>query len=331
MDREFDPALLLPQAVRDFPRDLLAIVLLAIGTDIVVLAPGSTLSLPRAILALVYVLFLPGYAFISALFPRRGPCLLEQTDDDSFALLERFALSVAMSVVLVTFVGFLVVLSPFLLSVPPLLVGLTVLTIGTGIIAHIRRRQLSSAERFRISTDWLWTRATGKFTDEWNRDTLLNVILVLSVLFMVSSVAYALTVPKPSDKHTEFYLLTEQEDGSLVADDFPSSFRPSESKPVIIGVHNEEYKSVSYTVIVQEQRIIRTNDTVRVVERNQMARHTTQLSHNQTETIRQELSPTLTGENLRLQFLLYIDDPPSTPTAANAYRSTHLFVNVTRP
>jgi uncharacterized membrane protein len=330
MDREFDPALLLPQAARNFPRDLLAIVLLAIVTDIVVLLPGSTLSFPRVILALVYVLFLPGYAFISALFPRHGPCLLEQTDD-SFVLLERFALSVAMSVIISTFVGFLVVLSPFLLSVLPLLVGLTVFTIGTSIIAHIRRRQLPSTERFQISADWLWTRVTGGFTDGWNRDTLLNVILVLCILFMMSSVAYALTVPKPSDKYTELYLVTEQENGSLAADDFPSSFTPGESKSVIIGTHNKEYKPVSYTVVVQEQRVTRSNASVRVVDRNELARRTFQLDHNQTEALQQELSPTMVGQHLRIQFLLYIDDPPSTPTAANAYRSTHLWINVTQP
>jgi uncharacterized membrane protein len=41
------------------------------------------------------------------------------------------------------------------------------------------------------------------------------------------------------------------------------------------------------------------------------------------------VTPRTTGERLRLQYLLYLDDPPENPTAENAYRSVHHWVNVT--
>jgi len=36
----------------------------------------------------------------------------------------------------------------------------------------------------------------------------------------------------------------------------------------------------------------------------------------------------MTGENLRVQYLLYRGDPPAEPTQENAYRSLHLWVDV---
>ena len=49
------------------------------------------------------------------------------------------------------------------------------------------------------------------------------------------------------------------------------------------------------------------------------------------ETARQErvLTPTLTGDRLRMVFLLYRGDPPTDPRVDNAYRWVHLNVNVT--
>jgi hypothetical protein len=38
----------------------------------------------------------------------------------------------------------------------------------------------------------------------------------------------------------------------------------------------------------------------------------------------------MTGERLRLTYLLYRGAPPQTPTTDNAYRELHLWVNVTQ-
>lgn len=37
----------------------------------------------------------------------------------------------------------------------------------------------------------------------------------------------------------------------------------------------------------------------------------------------------MTGDELRLQYLLYRGSPPATSTQSNAYREVHLWVNVT--
>jgi uncharacterized membrane protein len=43
------------------------------------------------------------------------------------------------------------------------------------------------------------------------------------------------------------------------------------------------------------------------------------------------VTPTLTGQRLRLAYLLYRGSPPPDPTVENAYREVHLWINVSAP
>jgi uncharacterized membrane protein len=40
------------------------------------------------------------------------------------------------------------------------------------------------------------------------------------------------------------------------------------------------------------------------------------------------VTPELTGDRMRLTYMLYRGAPPATPTTDNAYRELHLWVNV---
>jgi len=40
------------------------------------------------------------------------------------------------------------------------------------------------------------------------------------------------------------------------------------------------------------------------------------------------LEPTRTGEELRVQYLLYAGEAPETPTRENSYRDLHLWIDV---
>ena len=73
--------LLLPQPIRQLPADLAA-VLVAVGLTLVfVFVPVLNETPLRVIIGLVFVLFVPGYAFIAALFPEAssGPDEAETT------------------------------------------------------------------------------------------------------------------------------------------------------------------------------------------------------------------------------------------------------------
>jgi uncharacterized membrane protein len=98
----------------------------------------------------------------------------------------------------------------------------------------------------------------------------------------------------------------------------------------VVGIENHEYESVEYTVVVQLQDVAVGDESIRVLEREELRRFETTLAHNETWRQRHGIAPTLTGERLRLTYLLYRGAAPGTPTAANAYQQLHLWVNVTR-
>jgi uncharacterized membrane protein len=81
----------------------------------------------RWVLGTIFVAIIPGYVTIEALFPMRRM--------DSF---ERVMLSVALSLVLVMFVGFLLNFSPWEITLDPIVIALTVLTIGVALSALVR-------------------------------------------------------------------------------------------------------------------------------------------------------------------------------------------------
>ncbi len=64
--------LLLPRPVRALPADLAATVLLVGATNVVVFAPVIRDTPLRVPVGLAFVLFVPGYAFVAALFPEAG-------------------------------------------------------------------------------------------------------------------------------------------------------------------------------------------------------------------------------------------------------------------
>jgi len=195
----------------------------------------------------------------------------------------------------------------------------------------MRRRALPEDERFRIPYQaWLDSGRAELFEPDSRLDAVLNVLLVCAILLAVGSVAYAVAVPPQGEMFTEFYLLNESEDGELVAANYPTEFVVGESQPVVVGIGNHEGESVEYTVVVQLQEVeTQGNETV-VLEREELDRFSSPaIGDNETWQRTHNILPTTTGEQLRLQYLLYRGDAPDSPTAETAYRDLHLWVNVT--
>jgi len=218
--------------------------------------------------------------------------------------------------------------------------GFTLLSTG---VAARRRWALPPEERFAVPyRAWITIGREELFEPETRVDGALNVLLVLSVLLAVGSVGYAVAVPPQGEQFTEFYLLTETDEGELVADDYPTTFVRGDSAPVVVGIGNQEQAVVNYSVIVELQEVQPvdggsvnvTNETanasteLEVVNRQQLDQFAATVEHNETWQESRELRPMLTGENLRVQYLLYRGEPPAEPTTENAYRSLHLWVDV---
>jgi len=244
--------------------------------------------------------------------------------------IERVALSFGLSIAVVPLLGLILNFTPWGIRLGPILVTISGFTLGMTAVAAVRRRALPEDERFHVPyRQWIDIGRSELFNPENRLDAALNVLLVASVLLAVGSVAYAVAVPPQGEAFTEFYLLTEDEDEELVAADYPSEFRLGESQPVVVGIGNHEGGTEEYTVVVQLQRVETTGNETTILEREEIDRfQSPAVADNETWQRTHGIQPTMTGERLRVQYLLYRDAPPGAPTAENAYRDLHLWIDV---
>ena len=328
--------LLLPRQLRHLPADLAGVIGVVILTNLAALLPVISDSPVRVVAGLVFVLFIPGYAFIAALFPEAGsgPTADDETVSDPRADgidgIERVALSFGLSIALVPLVGLVLNFTPWGIRLLPILVSLSGLTLVLTAVAAVRRWALPADERFRVPyRAWLSAGRAELFSPASRTDAALNVLLVLSILLAAASVGYAVTVPKDGERFSEFYLLTEGEDGDLVADGYPTQFQQGEGRSLIVGIGNQEHERTEYTVIAELQRVERVDNETRIRERSELRRFQPTLGHNETWQRQHEVTPRMAGDGLRLQYLLYRGSPPETVDQSTAYREVHLWVNVT--
>lgn len=329
---------LLPRQIRLLPPDLAGVIIIVLLTLISVFVPVINKTPLRIIVGLPFVLFVPGYALIAALFPEAGgPSGGEQsageaTSQSGIDRIERVALSFGTSIAVVPLVGLVLNFTPFGIRLAPIMIALSGLTLTLAIVGARRRWHLPEEERFRVPYKTLGSQIRTEMLEPESRwDAALNVLLVISLLLAVSSVGYAVAVPKQGEKFTEFYLLTESDDGELVADNYPTEFVAGESRSLVVGVGNHEHQPQNYTVVATIQRVkVRNNSTVILAQR-ELTRFQTRIDHNETWQLQHTVSPEMTGTDLRLQYLLYRGSPASDLDSESAYRELHLWVNVSSP
>jgi len=100
----------------------------------------------RNILGSIFVLWLPGYAFIKALFPQNLPFTHAlarslDTSEKSLDTIERIALSLGMSLALVPMVGLLLNYTPWGIRLKPIVLSLLAMTTIFATAAVIREHQ----------------------------------------------------------------------------------------------------------------------------------------------------------------------------------------------
>ena len=358
--------LLLPEPVRNLPADLAAVLAVVALTNLAVFLPVVNDSPIRVVVGLVFVLFVPGYAFIAALFPEQGdPPTDEPGDGDVESAengfrdrgidgIERAALSFGLSIAIVPLVGLVLNFTPFGIRLVPILVSISGFTAVTAAVAAVRRRRLPEEERFRVPyREWLARGRDEMFAPDSTADAALNVLLVVAIVMATSSVVYTVAVPTQGEQFTEFYVLTENESDELVAANYPEELVAGEPQPIHVGVENNEYETVEYTVVVQlqavelEERQVRLTDRtetgeganrtvtqVVVTNRTEVDRYSTTVAHNESDiqnrtlAVDGETAAAFEGSDRRVKFLLSRNEVPAQPTADNTYRDLHLWVEV---
>lgn len=285
-----------------FPSDLLFVVGLVILTDIFVLIPVLSDSFIRTILGLPMILFLPGYSLIALLFPTKT----------ALEGIERAALSVGTSVAIVPLMGLVLNNTSFGIREIPLIISLSVFIILVCAAAYVRRKQLPEEKAFEISfkasARSLLVEVLG--TAESSTEKTLRAFLAISILALAGSVAYVAILPHEQEPFTEFYILGPKG----MADNYTTEYVQGESGTVTIGIANHEHRTVDYTMDVRlENKSLPLPDNLKHI----------QLEDNMTLEKPLEITPTVEGNNMELQFLLFNETEKDVP-----YRDLRLWINV---
>ena len=323
---------------RFLPIDLLIICGVILLTLVAVFIPEINNTPVRKIIAYPFVLFVPGYALLAALFPardrekRENGEHVEATQDlnekATIDGIERLAFSFGLSLVLLPPLGLLLNFTPWGIQLSSMVVSLSLFSLlGLG-VAAIRRSQLPENERFVVPlTKWVAEFNPRSEDSTSTTDSILSLFLVFVLLFSIGSAGYVLAA-QPAESSTEYSLLHKSNTGKLVADHLPRNL--SEGKPAtyFVQIQNHEHHPVSYTVVVKLQKVRVGNNTTQVQSENELHRFHAKLADNESWVHKHTITPNLQGKRIRLVYLFYKGTPPQNPTLKNADSELHLWVTV---
>jgi len=309
------------------------------GVPVLLLGDANALGQIQVPLGFILVFFLPGYAFVAAFYPT-SPFKAE-TDGTAQegrrtippsgpTALERLVIAIGLSIVVVPLVGLIWNFTPWGIAAPQVLGSLIAVVLVGCVVAVYRRITVSVTGRFRLPLAQLSTYRSA-LTGNATREITISVALALLVVVSVAAVGAAITAPQNGESYTELYLLSEDpESETFGAGNYPDTLDPGEPREMFVGIGNHESRSVSYTVVVELQRLESLDEKRAVVETTELNRFSTIVEPGEQTRISQKITTgsELNGQDLRLTFLLYKGEPPDDPSVANAYREVHIWVSI---
>jgi uncharacterized membrane protein len=305
-----DERLVMRLHFQEKPWDLYLVVSYTIAVAAVLLTLGR-----GDLLAVLLVLFIPGYVLAAALFP--GSVAAGKPDID---WIERILLSCGLSIAVVPILGLAVNFAPWGLRFAPIVLTITLFTIGVGSTAYWRRMRLPPAQRLSATIEL----ALPAWKEHSALDRSLAIVLVASLVVAVGAVSYIVLAPRPSERFTEFYVLGL----GARSPDYPTTLNRSESGTVIVGIANHESASINYSVHIDfvGVRIFynatsKSNETVEV-NRSTWSIFSVTLGSGRNWTQPYTFLINYTGL-WKVQFLLF-----KSGSLVSAYRELHLYVRV---
>jgi len=167
---------------------------------------------------------LPGYAFISALFPAKK----------DLNGIERIALSFGLSLAVVHLIALGLNYTPCGIKFLPILVSVSVFILIVCYLAYYRRNRFSENETFSVpfNISFLNLKTNKLEKAEKRRKTISTVTLIISILASIRSLMYVMMIPKEGEHFTEFYILGPKD----MADNYPKQYTLVDSETVIVGI-----------------------------------------------------------------------------------------------
>ena len=304
-------------------------------------APLQWIGMPspiRIALLTPLLLFLPGFTLSTVLFPRQptgggsrangmysrlsGSGSAGDGETSRLGIVERTALGVGLSVGILPLFAFGFELALGEIAGP--IIAVTAVFSGVmALIGGLRRSRVPEKDRFDIPI-WQWTdEITASVSEESPGVAAINVALAVSVVLALGAVGVAFAVPQEGATFTEFSVGTEQ-DGEFVTDDYPDELAVGETAEPALLIENREREVVEYHVVARFERV--QDGTVVAAEEAGGFSVTVEPGETAVETHR--VTPPMTGEDVRLRFLLYRNEPETGLGTEPAYRSVHVWIDV---
>lgn len=294
---------------------------------VMLLQPFPVPTPVRFVLAIPLLCFFPGYALSTVLFPASSTNDASRSRNPARAPpgidgVERAGLSVGLSLALLPLFafGFSVTYGTI---VGPIVMSLSGFVILASLIGGFRRSRLPEHLRFSVPLGrWIDEAVTGMKNAPLS-DTVVNLVLAISVLVAIGVLGVAFAVPQDGPPFTEFAVGTT-DDGEFVTSGYPTDLDVNERAEFALLLENNEGEPMNYAIVAQFERV-EGGTVTSVAEAGTVS---TQLEPGETSIERHTVTPEMTGDDLRVTFLLFVDDPPAQPDRETAYRSVHVWLSV---
>ncbi|WP_421072410.1 DUF1616 domain-containing protein [Pelotomaculum propionicicum] len=246
----------------------------------------------RAVLALPFILFFPGYTLTTALLPGKK----------DMGGIERIVLSFGLSIAVVPLLGLILNHTPWGISLYPVLIIVLLFTSVMSMISLSRRKRLPHGERYTLS----WRFSKPGWLEMPRNDRVLLVTLAGIIFIGLGTLGLTSANQRTGEIYTEFYVLGAA--GKI--GDYPGELKTNETKQVFLGVVNHEQRRVTYNV------------ELRLDGSKKKDIGPIELEHGQTWEGNIGISAGKPKNKMMVEFLL-TKDGESVP-----YRSIHLWVDV---
>lgn len=308
---------------------LLGVFTVAVGNGLLDPLPG------QSVLGLLAVLFAPGYAFVAALFPKQNSdsTLYEDIRPEIAATggsvtgVERLLLAVALSICLVPLLGIGLNYTARGIDAATLLVATGALTLIFTAVGAVRRQQTLPRERFDPNVRQFVGNSITEFNTVRQRSPI-TIFIVIGLVVAAGGIGVAVLDAERGEDFTSLYLLSEDpETGEVVADDYPDEIAVGETESLTVGITNKEGERIQYNVVVQLQSL-GPEGNIQEVQTLNTFRQT--VAPGETWEQPHEIRPALTGDDLRVTYLVYLDETVGDTLyrPADAYRSVHFWIDV---
>jgi uncharacterized membrane protein len=290
------------------------------------------------------VLFLPGYALVSAMFPEAredaDPPFTRETGEGidramrtrvrGLTGIDRVGVAVPLSAALSPGVALVHYVASGQFATFELAAGLGVLTWAFVFMGLARRLRLPAAHRFGASPGWLdaayeryfvpsspHMSAGAPFEASDVADVALNVVLVCSLLIALTTATYAFTQPPTDQRYDELAVLTQNDDGDYVAGGYPEDLSGSET--LYVSVTNQRDFTREYVLRATLEVV---NEDGEVVASDEQATRSFELAPGERTVVEHDPEPTLDGQRLRIRYTLEFAGADGDPD-----RSVHVWIS----